>query len=72
MSIRVERDTVITVPSIGPGGEERSVPLELREADSPASVCLYGHQYGNEVRFDDLREALDKAEAEFAPSLRSA
>lgn len=72
MAVRVERDTVITVPSIEPGSEKRQ-SIELREADQPFSVRLDGSRYGDEVRFDDLREALERAESEFlTPPLRSA
>lgn len=71
MAVRVEKDTVVTVPAIEPGSEA-SKTVELREADQPASVAIHAGQYGCEVRFDDLREALAQAEREFAPSLRSA
>lgn len=71
MAVRVERDTVITVPSTEPGSEKRQ-SIELREGDQPFSVNLSASRYGDEVRFDDLREALEQAEKAFAPSLRSA
>lgn len=71
MPVRVERDTVVSVPAIEPGSET-SQTVELREADQPASVAIYTGQFGLEVRFSDLREAIEQAEREFAPSLRSA
>jgi hypothetical protein len=71
MPIRVERDTVVTVSAIEPGSEDPH-RLELKEAGRDGSVAIYGGRYGSEVSFRDLREALDEAEREFAPSLRSA
>lgn len=71
MPVRVDRDTVVSVPSVEPGTENRQ-HIELREADQPFSVRLSANTYGDEVRFDDLREALERAEKEFLPSLRSA
>ena len=71
MPVRVEKDTVIYVPAFEPGSEKPQ-DIELREADCPGSVALYGGRYGSEVTFRELREALDQAEREFAPSLRSA
>lgn len=71
MPIRVETDTVVTVPAIEPGSEKR-VKFELTEADRPGSVRIDAHQYGAEVSFRELHEALEAAEREFAPPLRSA
>lgn len=71
MPVRVEKDIVIYVPAVEPGAvEPRS--LELREAGDPWKVVVFAGQFGREVSIGDLREALDRAEREFAPPLRSA
>lgn len=72
MPVRVERDIVITVPAEEPGSE-RQHTVELREADrGPMSVAIHAGEHGSEVTISDLRDALDQAEKEFAPTLRSA
>jgi hypothetical protein len=71
MPVRVERDIVVTVPAIEPG-TDASCFLELREAGHAGSVAIHVGRFGSEVSYQDLREALEQAEREFAPSLRSA
>ena len=71
MPVHVERDTVITVPAVEPGSEDRHT-VQLREAGHLGFVALHGGRYGSEVKISELREALEQAEREFAPSLRSA
>jgi hypothetical protein len=71
MPVRVEKDTVITVPAVEPGSEAPH-SIDLREAGHPGSVAILSGRHGSEVSFSDIREALEQAEKEFAPSLRSA
>lgn len=71
MPVRVEKDTVVYVPALEPGSEKPE-SMELREAGRTGSVAIHSGRYGSEVSFRDLREALEKAEREFAPTLRSA
>lgn len=61
MAVRVETDSVIYVPGIEPGSEDRR-DLEIRLPINGSGVDIYAGKHGSQVEIGDLRTALDRAE----------